>query len=883
MSRIRISVPEWSLRRKLALTLAIPMVLAGVLGGLRVWSELEEARNFSASAEQVTVLRPAVEFLAAAEHAAVVARGAALDDPDRATAVRRVDAAAGRLEQAAATAPLTAAQREQVDSVLELGDQLRDGRAYVSLGQSVSQVRQLHRGVSGLVATVVDAQLEPAPELRTLGHALDGRLSLSMQQLLVAYGDGDGVNPVELAAEVGVEAAAVERLGVALGATDPTVLALKQQNALHFGTVRDGGTDLGGPEAYAGYDEVTTELLGTLDRDLATAAGQSRTFVIVNAATTLVALLAAVLLALLVSRLLLGPIHRVRDGALEVARVRLPEAVGRIRDGQDPGEIEPLAVDTHEEMGQLARAVDDLHRQALVLATGEAQLRSRVSDMFVTLSRRNTSLINQQLALIETLERDEEDPGRLESLFRLDHLASRMRRTADSLLVLAEAPARGGDATGLTVADALQAACAGVQEYERVQLLASPEDPVSPSAAADVVHLLTELVDNALAYSPPTAAVLVLPSREGSSMRIDISDAGLGIPEEDLASLNADLGSGGEITPDTARRMGLLVVSRLARRHGIKVHLERNERNGTTATVVLPARLLSRAVSPVAPVDGPPPAPRPPARPPAEAGPSGSAPAATSTAAPEPPPRDQSPAPAPVASDGPALEQIEAAINAALGQPPRRPEPAPRPEPVPAPVRAVVPDPEPAAVAVLPALPVRLPAAVPEPAPEPEPVAPPAAAPVALAEAAPPAEAPRSRASEALDPGSPVVDAEDDSPIFRALRSHWLTADGAGATGWTSPEIDAGWEAADRSVTPATTQLSEAGLPMRRPGNRLVPGGVTSTSTTVSRDPEAIRARLAAHSAGVARGRREAEATTPPETPGQEATPEAPRQEAGTP
>jgi hypothetical protein len=246
-----------------------------------------------------------------------------------------------------------------------------------------------------------------------------------------------------------------------------------------------------------------------------------------------------------------------------------------------------------------------------------------------------------------------------------------------------------------------------------------------------------------------------------------------------------------------------------------------------------------------------------------------SAPAAVPTAAPEPLAPDETPTPSPETSDGPALEQIEAAISAALGQAPARPDPAPRPEPA----RTVVPDPEPAAVAVLPALPVRLPTAAPDPASAPKPVA-------------STTEAPRSSAGEALDPASPVTDTEDedDSPIFRALRSHWLTPDGDGVGGWTSPEIDAGWEAADRSAAPAAAQVSEAGLPMRRPGNRLEPGGVSSAASVVSRDPEAIRARLSAHSAGVARGRREAVDATGPEPPGQEATTQpAPRQEAGTP
>ena len=191
-----------------------------------------------------------------------------------------------------------------------------------------------------------------------------------------------------------------------------------------------------------------------------------------------------------------------REGARTVANDELPEAVARIRAGEDPGPITPIDVTTHEEVGQLARAVDELHRQAVTLAAGEARVRSQVSEMFITLSRRNTSLINQQLGLIETLEKDEEDPRRLESLFRLDHLAARMRRTADSLLVLADAPTHTSADDDLTV----DVVAAG-RDRRRAGLPARAGRPastarISDDAAADVVHLLTELVDNALAYSP---------------------------------------------------------------------------------------------------------------------------------------------------------------------------------------------------------------------------------------------------------------------------------------------------------------------------------------------------------------------------------------------
>ena len=275
-----------------------------------------------------------------------------------------------------------------------------------------------------------------------------------------------------------------------------------------------------------------------------------------------------------------------------MARHRLPDAVARIRAGQEPEPIKTIDVTTNEEIGQVARAVDDLHRQAIHLASGEAQLRQTVNAMFVTLSRRSTSLVNQQLAQIERLEHDEEDPKRLESLFRLDHLASRMRRTADSLLILADAPNRAAGQFSLTVGEALQAATSGVQDYQRVQILSHLSTRVGDEAAADVVHLLTELVDNALSFSPPAEPVRLAAKLGEDGVTITITDSGLGVPPAELEQLNSDLRHGAEATPDTARRMGLFVVSRLAERHGITASLARNPGGGMTASVVLPPSVL---------------------------------------------------------------------------------------------------------------------------------------------------------------------------------------------------------------------------------------------------------------------------------------------------
>ena len=487
---------------------------------------------------------------------------------------------------------MTPTQRKRLDSVLSLSEQLRSGRAYISASSAISQVRQLQRGVTELIDAIIAEQLEPEPKLPALQQALDGRVSLAMQQYMVNVADPKSINLVDLSAELGVEQVIIDRLGSIIGTTDPSVQRLNQQNAAHFGVIRGGAHDIGDAEAFEAYDDLSVELLDDIDKNLTNAASDARALAIANAVVTIALLLAAIFLALLVSRMLLNPIRRVREGALEVANTRLPEMVAKIRAGADPGDIVPIPVDTHEEMGQLARAVDDMHRQAVHLASGEAKLRSQVGEMFSTLSRRNTSLINQQLGLIERLEKDEEDPNRLESLFRLDHLASRMRRTADSLMVLADAPAQTSDNDALALGDVFQAAMAGVQEYQRVQIESSPPEKVNGVAAADIVHLMTELVDNALAFSPPTAPVKISTKQAGDSTIVEISDGGLGIAQDVLNSLNEDLRSGGEVTVETARRMGLLVVSRIATRHGITVSLARNARGGTTATVLLPPALL---------------------------------------------------------------------------------------------------------------------------------------------------------------------------------------------------------------------------------------------------------------------------------------------------
>ncbi|MFZ2501436.1 MAG: sensor histidine kinase, partial [Nocardioides sp.] len=589
------AIAAWPLRRKLALALAIPLLLASVLGGLRVSDAQKSAQNYAASSEQIAVITPAVDYLGAAERAMVAAQNKATGQADFDAAVAEIESAADALAKAAKTSRLTADQRYQVDTLLAVSSALREESATLSPGTWLALVRQLQAGTGQVITSIVNAQIEPEPRLELLSQALKGRFSLANQQALAATERTGETGSLELFAELGAEGAAIDRLAGSLGSSSEVVGQLRTDNASRVRSVRTKNPELGGAEAYAPYDALIGSLQKGIKSGLADAADQARRDALIGGAAPLGALALAILLAALIARALLTPIRKVREGALAVAHEQLPAAVARLRSGEQPDPLVPIDVATEEEIGQLARAVDDLHGQAIHLASGEAQLRAQVSDMFRTLSRRSTTLINQQLQLIESLERDEEDPRRLESLFRLDHLATRMRRTSDSLLILADAPTAGGNLPPMTVSDAMQAAMAGVADYRRARITQPCELAVSGAVSADVVHLLTELVDNALNFSDPGTSVALSATQLPECVVVQVSDQGLGIDAEALDAINKSLASGGEIGSDSARRMGLLVVARLAKRHGILVTLRSTPRQGTTASINLPSAILSNA------------------------------------------------------------------------------------------------------------------------------------------------------------------------------------------------------------------------------------------------------------------------------------------------
>ena len=259
-------------------------------------------------------------------------------------------------------------------------------------------------------------------------------------------------------------------------------------------------------------------------------------------------------------------------------------------DGDDaPLDVEPIDVDSADEIGEVARAFDQVHREALRLAANEAALRGNVNAMFVNLSRRSQSLVERQIHLIDSLELGEQDAERLSSLFQMDHLATRMRRNSENLLVLAGHDVSRRWNQPVALVDVLRAAVSEIEQYERVTLNVQPGIAVRGQAVNDVVHLLSELAENATSFSsaetPVTIAGHLLSS---GGVLLDITDQGVGMGAEEMAHANWRLDNPPVVDVAVSRRMGLFVVARLAARHGIRVRLRPAASGGLTALVWLP-------------------------------------------------------------------------------------------------------------------------------------------------------------------------------------------------------------------------------------------------------------------------------------------------------
>ncbi|MGP3981684.1 sensor histidine kinase [Streptomyces sp. KR80] len=308
----------------------------------------------------------------------------------------------------------------------------------------------------------------------------------------------------------------------------------------------------------------------------------------------LAAVVASLVISVRIGRGLVVELVALRNRALELARHELPHAMRKLRAGEDIDirAEAPAGPPAEDEVGQVGEALGSVHRAALRAAVERADLADAVAGVFVNLARRSQVLVHRQLALLDRMERRAEDPGELGDLFRLDHLTTRMRRYAESLIILSGAAPGRAWRTPVSLTSVVRAAVSEVEDYARVELLPLPEASVAGSAVADLTHLLAELIENAAQFSPPHTKVRIGGEPVGNGYALEVEDRGLGMGEDTLTEANRRITQSEALDLFDSDRLGLFVVNRLSARHGVRVTLRPSPYGGTTAVVVLPRPLL---------------------------------------------------------------------------------------------------------------------------------------------------------------------------------------------------------------------------------------------------------------------------------------------------
>ncbi|MFE1317908.1 nitrate- and nitrite sensing domain-containing protein [Kitasatospora phosalacinea] len=310
----------------------------------------------------------------------------------------------------------------------------------------------------------------------------------------------------------------------------------------------------------------------------------------------LVAVLASLLISVQIGRGLVAELHALRNSALELAGRKLPATMRRLRAGEEVDVDAEVPPRDHggDEIGQVHHALDSVQRAAVTAAVERAEVLSGVSGVFVNLARRSQVLVHRQLTLLDAMERRTEDPAELDDLFKLDHLTTRMRRHAEGLIILSGAAPGRAWRKPVPLTDVVRAAVAEVEEYARVDVHRLPYAAVTGPAVADLTHLVAELVENATGFSPPHTKVQIRGEAVGNGYALEIEDRGLGMGPEALADANRRIDASEQVDLFDSDRLGLFVVSRLAKRHGVKVALRPSAYGGTTAIVLLPTDLLDQ-------------------------------------------------------------------------------------------------------------------------------------------------------------------------------------------------------------------------------------------------------------------------------------------------
>ncbi|MEV6536982.1 nitrate- and nitrite sensing domain-containing protein [Streptomyces sp. NPDC051639] len=315
---------------------------------------------------------------------------------------------------------------------------------------------------------------------------------------------------------------------------------------------------------------------------------------IVSGALGLVALVASVVISTNIARSLVNDVVKLRSSAKNLTDDQLRDVVGRLRRGERvdvrSDMTEPYFV--NHEMAQLGEAFQALQLTAVELAEEDIRLHRGISDVFLNLARRSQALVHRQLALIDTMEAREEDPKALGDLFLLDQLATRMRRYAEGLIIVSGAPPGRFWRHPVPVVDVIRGAVSETEQYARVMVLPVPTVGVLGKAAADIIHLLAELIENAEAFSPDDSQVRVSISKASGGLVIEIDDRGLGMKEEEMAVANARITADFDVSSLDSAQLGLVTVGRLAQRHGVNVSLRNSPYGGVSAVVMMPHALL---------------------------------------------------------------------------------------------------------------------------------------------------------------------------------------------------------------------------------------------------------------------------------------------------
>ncbi|MFL6124337.1 nitrate- and nitrite sensing domain-containing protein [Actinophytocola sp.] len=638
--RRRFRLSEWRLPTKLMVVLLVPTLAALAFAGLRVFTQIRQANDLDYLLEQVDL------------HAKVYATVNELEKEGVLAARYASDKSTGQNElgqQQRATDDAINGLRASAASFYEDSDPgVKEGyeRLFYRLeGEGFSAMRQVGSdarfkfdgfNVANLYTDAINTLLQVSglarsdvgsgaltSRLNALSAIATAKAQVAEQVMIMsAVASQGGIRDNELnelqAAAARQDSAVATFNAIANPAESqrfndtlvgPAIDALARSRQLivvrgdadlNLGVTPDNDVVQPGNSVLTLFREIEQGELSDLRDQISNLRNDQQQATLRDAAIVLAVLLLAVLLALLVARSLLKPLRVLRSNALDVAYSRLPQTVRRILADPDPvaaskNAVEPVPVFTREETGQLARSFDAVQEQAVLMATEQALLRDNINSIFVNLSRRSQALVERQLSLIDRLEQDEQDPDQLASLFELDHLATRMRRNSESLLVLSGTGLSRQLSRPVPASDVVGAAVSEVEHYARIEVASAPDVAVQGRAVSDLVHVIAELLDNATFFSPADKKVIVrMAMTRKKELAIQITDQGVGMSEEEIAATNARLADPPDLDVAVTRRMGLYVVARLAKRHNVTVRLRDNEdiEGGLIARINVPADLV---------------------------------------------------------------------------------------------------------------------------------------------------------------------------------------------------------------------------------------------------------------------------------------------------